>query len=71
MLFLKGAANKGAPDNLAVTYTIEKERITLFKGDLMHAYKLYCRNNYLRRLAEFMATKISQFAEVNGVNGVP
>lgn len=69
MLFLRGASNKGAPDSLAATYVVEGERITLFKGDLMHAYKLYCRNNYLRRLAEYMATKISQFAEANNLNG--
>ena len=69
MLFLKGAANKGVPDSLSTSIVVESKKVTITKGDLMSAYKLACRNSYLHRLAEFLASNISKFAESNGWSG--
>lgn len=70
LLFLKGAANAGAPKSLSSTlYLSPNEKVSLSKEDLMQAYKMECRNNHIRRLAEYMATTISLFAQNNNLNG--
>jgi len=76
-LFLKGAAAKNASDNLTVTVNkpfsdsngIGFQTISISKGELLIAYKTHTNNSYLRRLAEFAASRISLFAEKNGLSG--
>jgi hypothetical protein len=69
LLFLKGAANKGAPDSLGATIIVQGDKVEMKKGDLMSAYKTHCKNNHLRRLAEYLATPISNFASANNLPG--
>jgi hypothetical protein len=64
LIFLKGAANKGAPESLsATTITHNGTSITLKKEYLLTAYKTQCRNTHLRRLADRprLATHISEW----------
>ena len=69
-LFLKGAANKGAPGSLSATISSPNgEKITMLKEMLLHDYKMVCKNAHLRRLAEFLATDISIFAFSNKLQG--
>jgi hypothetical protein len=60
-LFLKGAANKGAHENLEATLRYNNENISLSKRELLSAYKFVSGNPHLRRLAEFLATEISEY----------
>lgn len=62
LLFLKGAANKGAPDKLGADIIDSLgNKVTMRKEDLLTAYyKVVTRNLHLRRLAEFLATPISK-----------
>lgn len=69
-LFLKGAANKGAPDKLSSSTTLPTGiKVTLTKGELLANYKAVTRNNHLRRMAELLSTEISNFAEKTGTPG--
>lgn len=70
LLFLKGAANKGAPSTMAVdVFGEDGERVTVQKYDLMSIHKAVTGNNFLRRLAETLAPKISSFAEAKNLQG--
>lgn len=69
-LFLKGAANKGTPNSLSVTITTKDgtdKRIA--KQDLIMSYKKFTGNLFLRRMAEFLATNISEYAEKHQLDG--
>jgi len=69
-LFLKGAANKGTPNSLSVTITTKDgldKRIS--KQDLLMSYKKVTGNLFLRRMAEFLATHISEYAEKHQLDG--
>lgn len=64
LLFLNGAANKGAPESLTVTVKDSVGINTVCdKFTLIYAYRLHTKNIYLRRLAETLSTQISKFAE--------
>lgn len=69
ILFLKGAANFGAPLKLTAELETPEGKISLQKKELMYAYETVTKNPYLRRMAEFLATNISHFAEKNKING--
>lgn len=70
LLILKGAANVKAPNSMQVEVLNEKkEPVSLSKLDLMAAYRRVTGNSFLRRLAESLATEISQYAEANGLRG--
>ena len=62
LLFLRGASNKRTPDSLSVSIVYNTEKFSLQRGDFMTAYKTQCKNTYLRRMAEFLASQISSFA---------
>jgi len=55
-LFLKGAANKGAPDSLKTSIIYNGDKVDLTKKQLMYSYKFFTNNQHLRRLAEYLAT---------------
>lgn len=65
LLFLKGAASDGTPPTLSVEVTNK----TFTKRDLISSYQLVTGNNYIRRLAEAMASTIGTYAEANGLRG--
>lgn len=70
LLFLKGAANKGAPSTMAVdVFGEDGARVTVQKYDLMSIHKAVTGNNFLRRLAETLAPQISSFAEAKNLQG--
>jgi len=69
LLFLRGAANKGAPDSLNSSLINNENKITLTKGQLLNVYKAFTGNSHLRRLAEYLATDISNFAAANNIPG--
>lgn len=66
LLFLKGAANAGAPLSLSIELA---NGITIQKKNLLAAYKYVTDNEYLRRLAETLAVKIGTFAEKQNLRG--
>jgi hypothetical protein len=69
LLFLKGAANAKTPDSLSVKVTHEGTDTEIQKYALFYNYKMICKNNFLRRLAESLKNKISQYAEANSLDG--
>lgn len=69
LLFLKGAANRNSSGSLSASLVIDGEEVRMTKDDLLSAYQSITRNIYLRRLAEFLASNISKFAEANGYSG--
>lgn len=73
LLSLKGAANRGAPDSLSVTINGEIQGhstpIEVNKRDLLVSYEKIFGNIFIRRLAEFLATPISLFAEKYRLTG--
>lgn len=69
LLFLKGACNNSAPNNMGIDLTVEKEIITLTKYDLQYACQTATGNKFLRRIAQFLAKKICTFAEKNSLSG--
>lgn len=69
LLFLKSAANKGALDKLGGEIVLLGDKVNMRKEDLISAYKVVTRNLHLRRLAEYLATPISRFAENNNLLG--
>ena len=70
LLFLKGAANKGAPPTMGVDIKTEEGQATqLTKYDLMVACQAVCKNRFIRRLAKGMAKEIGYFAEKRNLNG--
>lgn len=55
---------------MAVEVFVEDSvRVTVQKYDLMSIYKAVTGNNFLRRLAETLAPKISSFAEAKNLQG--
>jgi hypothetical protein len=70
ILLLRGAANIPTPGNLKARILNTKgEEIIIRKDDLMYEYRFATGNNFLRRLADTMASEISQFAEKNELDG--
>lgn len=70
LLFLKGAANKGAPSTMSVdVFGEDGARVTVQKYDLMSIHKAVTGNNFLRRLAETLAPQISGFADAKNLQG--
>lgn len=70
ILFLNGASNKGAPLSMHVkVLTKEGTEKNITKDDILHIYSTVTGNKYLRRLAQALATEISQFAEKNNLDG--
>lgn len=65
LLFLMGAANDGAP----LTMSVEVGGTSVSRRDLLYAYENVTGNKFLRRLAETLAIKISQYAEKHGLRG--
>lgn len=66
LLMLRGAASGGTPQNLSVELRNGK---TMAKRNIMGAYVSVTGNNYIRRLAESLATSIGVFAEHFGLQG--
>lgn len=66
LLMLKGAASSGTPQSLSVEL---KNGISISKKNISSAYMLVTGNNYIRRLAESLATHIGDFAETFGLSG--
>jgi len=63
MLYLLGAGNKNTPQSLTVEVIDLSGRMTpVSKKDLLYYYNRTTKNNFLRRLAESLATEISTFA---------
>lgn len=70
LLFLKGAANKGAPTSMSVQVTaIDGQLVEVTKQDVMQCYSAVAKNNFVRRLAETLSTEICRFAEAKGLKG--
>jgi len=70
LLFLKGAANKSAPLSMSVEVkAMDGKIVTVTKEDLMYVYRSIMQNNFLRRLAEALASSISKFAEHYNLQG--
>jgi len=69
LLFLKGAASKNTPNSLMVSITTREATITATKGELLTSYFTVTKTEYLRRLAEYLATDISKFAEKYNKDG--
>ncbi len=69
LLFLKGAANAGSPNNLQVTVVSDGIPVDITKQDIGYAYQKVTKNPYLRRLAEALAKEISEYAESQGLSG--
>jgi hypothetical protein len=70
LLFLKGAANKSAPNGMSVIVKgIDGQETIIKKSDLMMCYNSVTGNNYIRRLAESLACEICMFAEKNNIPG--
>jgi hypothetical protein len=69
MIFLKGGANKGAPTSLSATIIHENKEYTLTKKEILICYKSKIGDSYIRRLAECLATLISEFAERRNLQG--
>lgn len=70
LLFLKGAANKAAPDSMYVEVKAKDDTmIKVTKGDLFTYYKEITGNRFLRRMAEYLAPDIAAMAERNGLQG--
>lgn len=65
LLFLKGAASVSAPESM----TVEVLGRDISKRDLLSAYQFVTKNKYLRRLAEYLAIAIGNYAERNSVDG--
>ena len=75
LLLLGGCANLSWPLNYKITFLKKKEEnedlteIHIKKENLLNEYKQVMKNNHIRRLAESLATKISEYAEINNLNG--
>ena len=75
LLLLGGCANLSCPLNYKITLLQKKEEnedlteIHINKENLLYEYKQVMKNNHIRRLAESLATKISEYAEINNLNG--
>mmetsp|Transcript_9508 Transcript_9508/g.27195 ORF Transcript_9508/g.27195 Transcript_9508/m.27195 type:complete len:216 (-) Transcript_9508:3072-3719(-) len=70
LLLLRGAANKNTPLNLKVTLLREDgTEVYIRKENILYEYRFATGNNFIRRLAETLATDISKFAEKNELNG--
>lgn len=69
LLFLKGAANKGAPNSISASINLQSGITSATKEDLLSSYKKVTGNEYLRRLAEYFATRISKFAQKYSFDG--
>lgn len=75
LLLLGGCANLSCPLNYKITLLQKKEEnedfteIHIKKENLLYEYKQVMKNNHIRRLAESLATKISEYAEINNLNG--
>lgn len=65
LLFLKGVSSNSTP----ITFSVEVKDTNISKRDLLNAYNLATGNNYLRRLGEFLAIPIGQYAEANSLSG--
>ena len=69
LLFLKGAANRSAPETMSVTVTnADGTKTEVLKYDVMYACHTVCKHKFLRRLAESLAVEISVFAETQNLN---
>ena len=62
---LKGAASSGTPKTLCV----EVAGRTISKNALLYHYEKVCGNKYIRRLAEFLAIPIGEFAQAKILDG--
>jgi hypothetical protein len=70
LLFLKGAANSGAPPEMSVDILTENGQVTtICKFDLIRATQEVCKNGFIRRLGECLAKEISFYAETHNLNG--
>lgn len=70
LLFLKGAASKTAPEKMFVEVrAIDNQLMKVTKGELMQVYQEVTENRFIRRLAESLATQISNFAEKHNMKG--
>lgn len=69
LLVLGGAANKGCPDSLSITLRTDKGARAISKGELLTVIQKVFQNKYIRRLAEYLAPPISEFAEKYRLGG--
>lgn len=70
LLFLKGAANNGAPNTMGVTIVdTDKNHLVITKNDLKYSYQRATGNEFIRRLAESLAEQIGKYAEKNFLIG--
>lgn len=70
LLFLKGAANKGAPSQMQVDIIDhEGTSVSIQKHDVVSVYTAVTGNMFIRRLAETLSTQISRYAETNYLQG--
>jgi len=70
LLFLKGACNASAPNNMTVEISDpDGNPVSVSKKDLVYACYSVTRNEYIRRFAEGMAIPISTIAEKNKLMG--
>lgn len=73
LLFLKGACNAAAPKTMSVDiYSPESgsgKPVSITKYDIEYACHLTTGNIFLRRFAQAMAPQISNYAEINNLNG--
>lgn len=77
LLLLGGCANLSCPQTFKITLLKKDEEnedgdlteIQIKKENLLYEYKQVMKNNHIRRLAEVLATKISEYAETNNLDG--
>jgi hypothetical protein len=69
ILFLRGAANKGVPDSIFTEMNTQRGLFCLSKRDLKYHYESVAKNGHLRRLAEYFAKDIGEYAHKNGLDG--
>lgn len=70
LLFLKGAANNGAPNTMSVDVVDSiSGPTTISKYDIKYAYQRVTHNEFIRRLAESLAMEIGKYAEKNFLSG--
>lgn len=69
LLFLKGAANNGAPLTMSVDVIDSNGTTTITKYDVKYAYQRVTQNEFIRRLAESLAKEIGTYAEKNFLSG--
>jgi len=70
LLCLKGACNASAPDTMTVTIVDpDGNQVDVAKFELVYACRSATGHTFIRRMAEYAAIHIGEYAELNGLAG--